>query len=119
MIRIVFWRVKVRVHAASRAKLEHGFAMRHAPERSEESLNDAAALKTDFHQSIEKLSLQAGQKDLRGVRYEVGCWNIGKLEYWVLNPSIHRSILPLFQVLLRWSEAIERNEAYEFFSAAC
>jgi hypothetical protein len=40
--------------------------MRHAPERSEESLNDAAALKTDFHQSVEKLSLQAGQKDLRG-----------------------------------------------------
>jgi hypothetical protein len=51
-------------------------------------------------------------------RYEVGCWNIGKLEYWVLNPSIHRSILPLFQVLLRCSEAIERNQAYESFSEA-
>jgi len=36
--------------------------MRHAPERSEESFNDAAALKTDFHRSVEKLSLQAGQK---------------------------------------------------------
>jgi hypothetical protein len=45
------------------------------------------------------------------------------LEYWniglsVLNPSIHYSILPL-QSLLRWSEAIERHEAYESFSAAC
>jgi hypothetical protein len=37
----------------------------------------------------------------------VGCWNIGKLEYWVLNPSIHRFILPLFQALLRQSEAID------------
>ena len=41
-------------------------------------------------------------------------WNIGSL-----NPSIHRSILPLFQALLRWREAIERNEAYEAFSAPC
>jgi hypothetical protein len=40
------------------------------------------------------------------------------LEYWVLNASIHHSILPLFHSLLRWSEAIEqRNEAYESFSA--
>ena len=40
------------------------------------------------------------------------------LEYWVLNASIHHSILPLSHSLLRWSEAIEqRNEAYESFSA--
>ena len=40
------------------------------------------------------------------------------LEYWVLNASIHHSILPLFHSLLRCSEAIEqRNEAYESFSS--
>lgn len=104
MIRIVFWRVKVRVHAASRAKLEHGFAMRHAPERSEESLNDAAALKTDFHQSVEKLSLQAGQKDLRGIRCEVGVleyWKIGILGFEPINPSFHPSTIPSFTTLQR------------------
>ena len=47
----------------------------------------------------------------------MACWNAEELEYWVLNPSIHRSIRPLLQALLRWSEAIERNEAYEFFSS--
>ena len=47
------------------------------------------------------------------------CWNTGILEYWVLNTSIHHSILPLFQSLVHESEAIERNEAYESFSAAC
>jgi hypothetical protein len=50
---------------------------------------------------------------------EMECWNIGILEYWVLNASIHHSILPLFQFLVRWSESGERNEAYESFSAAC
>ncbi len=49
----------------------------------------------------------------------MGFWNMGILESWALNASIHHSILPLFQSLLRWSEAIERNEAYESFSAAC
>jgi hypothetical protein len=40
------------------------------------------------------------------------------LEYWVLNASIHHSILPRFHPLVGWSEAIEqRNEAYESFSA--
>jgi hypothetical protein len=50
---------------------------------------------------------------------EMGCWNMGILESWVLNVSIHHSILPSFQSLLRWSEAFKRNEAYEAFSAAC
>jgi len=50
---------------------------------------------------------------------EMGCWNMGILEYWVLNASIHHSILPRFQSLARWSAAIERNEAYESFSATC
>jgi hypothetical protein len=45
------------------------------------------------------------------------CWNTGILEYWVLNASIHHSILPLFQSLVHESEAIERNEAYESFSS--
>jgi hypothetical protein len=49
----------------------------------------------------------------------MGCWNMGILEYWVLNASLHYSIIPLLQSVLRCSEAIERNEAYEFFSAAC
>jgi hypothetical protein len=60
----------------------------------------------------------------------MGCWNMGILEYWVLNASLHYSIIPLLQSVLRWSEAIERTlrhaqgnrligEAYEFFSAAC
>jgi hypothetical protein len=40
------------------------------------------------------------------------------LEYWVLNPSFHYSIVPIFPQLLRWSEAIERNEANESLSAA-
>ena len=31
------------------------------------------------------------------------CWNIGILEYWVLNPSIHHSTIP---ILVRCSEAI-------------
>jgi hypothetical protein len=66
MIGIVFWRVKVGVHAAPSAKLKQSFAMRHAPKGSEKSFNDTAALETDFHRSVEKLSLQAGQKDLRG-----------------------------------------------------
>jgi hypothetical protein len=59
MIGVVLWRVEVGVHAARRAKFKHGFAMRHAPKRSEKSFNDTAALKTDFHQIVEKLSLQA------------------------------------------------------------
>jgi hypothetical protein len=46
-------------------------------------------------------------------------WNVGIWEYWALNASFHYSILPLFQSLLRFSEAISRNEAYESFSAAC
>ena len=49
----------------------------------------------------------------------MGCWSTGVLEYWVLDPSIHYSTTPLFQSLILWSEAIERNEAYEAFSAAC
>ena len=42
--------------------------------------------------------------------------NIGVLGLKRINPSFHLSTIP---ILLRWSEAIERNEAYEFFSAAC
>jgi hypothetical protein len=42
---------------------------------------------------------------------------MGILESWVLSASIHLSILPPFQSLLRWSEALKRNEAYEAFSA--
>ena len=36
-----------------------------------------------------------------------------------VNASLHYSTTPLFQSLVHWSEAIERNEAYESFSAAC
>jgi len=50
-------------------------------------------------------------------------WNIGVLEYLVLNSSCNYSTVPPFQCsdvpmlqqLLRWSEAIERNKAYEPF----
>ena len=45
-------------------------------------------------------------------------WSMGELEYWVLNASLHYSITPVFQSLVRRSEAIERNEVYESFSAA-
>ena len=41
--------------------------------------------------------------------------NIGVLGFKRIIPSFHHSIL--YQ--LRWSEAIERNEAYEAFSAVC
>ena len=46
-------------------------------------------------------------------------WSMGELEYWVLTASLHYSITPVFQSLVRRSEAIERNEAHESFSAAC
>jgi hypothetical protein len=43
-----------------------------------------------------------------------------KIECWRgVNASLHYSTTPSFQSLVRWSEAIERNEAYEPFSAAC
>jgi hypothetical protein len=47
----------------------------------------------------------------------------GMMEYWniggvVFNASLHYSIVPGFQSVVRCSQAIERNEAYEFFSAA-
>jgi hypothetical protein len=52
VIGIVFWRIKVSVHAASGAKLKHGFAVRHAPGRAKKSFNDATALELfDFHDS--------------------------------------------------------------------
>jgi hypothetical protein len=47
----------------------------------------------------------------------MGCWSMGILDYWVLNPSLQYSITPLFQSPVRSSEAIERNEAYEAFAA--
>ena len=37
----------------------------------------------------------------------------------VVNASLHYSTTPLFQSPVRGSESIERNEAYEFFSATC
>jgi hypothetical protein len=43
---------------------------------------------------------------------------VRKSKCWI-NASLHYSIIPLLQSLLRWSEAIERNEAYESFSADC
>jgi len=43
---------------------------------------------------------------------------MGVLDYWVLNASLHYSIIALLQSLLRWSEAIEGNEADEPFSMA-
>jgi hypothetical protein len=43
-----------------------------------------------------------------------------EIEGWrASNASLHYSTTPLFQSLVRWSETIERNEAYEAFSAAC
>jgi hypothetical protein len=40
---------------------------------------------------------------------------------WVLTAPLHYSTIPILQSssLSRRSEAIERNEAYESFSAAC
>jgi hypothetical protein len=32
-----------------------------------------------------------------------------------INALLQHSIIPVLQSLLRWSEAIERNEAYESF----
>jgi hypothetical protein len=62
-------------------------------------------------------SLAGRSKRFRGVRgngvLEYG--NIGVLGLKRINPSFHPSTIP---ILLRWSEALERNEAYEFFSAA-
>jgi hypothetical protein len=43
-------------------------------------------------------------------------WNVGVLEYWIIG---FEPIIPSFQSLVRCSETIERNEAYEAFSAAC
>jgi hypothetical protein len=61
--------------------------------------------------------LQAVQKDSEAYEgngvLEYG--NIGVLGFKHINPSFHPSTI---QSLLRWSEAIERNEAYESFSAA-
>ena len=69
---------------------------------------------------------QAAQKDLRGKAHEdrsfgfaqdrlrrrrmseMGCWSVG-LEYWVLNSSLHYSIIPVPQSPIRWSEAVERT----------
>ena len=69
---------------------------------------------------FEKLLLQAAERTQRQMS-EMECWSTGVLEYWVLNPSLHYSITPilLYSSLSRCSEAIECNEAYEFFSAAC
>jgi hypothetical protein len=50
--------------------------MHHAPEWSEKSFNDTAALETDFHQSVKKLSLQAGQKNIRGEARVLRIWLI-------------------------------------------
>jgi hypothetical protein len=46
----------------------------------------------------------------------MGCWSMGVLERWV---SVHHSSTPPLHYSnhLGWSEAIERNEAYESFSA--
>ena len=49
----------------------------------------------------------------------MGCWNSGVLEHWGRNTALHYSTTPVLQRLLRWSEAIERNEAGESFSAVC
>jgi hypothetical protein len=59
-------------------------------------------------------SLAGCSKRLRGVRGN-GVLEYGNIEILGLkriNPSFHPSIIP---ILLRWSEAMERNEAYEFF----
>jgi hypothetical protein len=45
-------------------------------------------------------------------------WNIGILGFERMRPSFHHSILPLFQAAVPCGTAIERNDAYEAFSAA-
>jgi hypothetical protein len=70
--------------------------MRHAPERPEESFNDTAARKTDFHPSVEN---PTGQKDSEARR--------GKID------ERRRTLLYVD------AKSIERNEAYESFSTAC
>jgi len=47
---------------------------------------------------------------------EMESWNIGVLGFERIIPSFHPSTIPIFSTL---DEAIERNEAYESFSAAC
>jgi hypothetical protein len=44
---------------------------------------------------------------LKKISQEMECWNTGVLEYWVLNPSFHYSIVPIFPQLLRCGEAID------------
>jgi hypothetical protein len=80
-------------------------------------------------QVAEKLCLQAAQKDLRGeardksilrLPLRTGSPPVPEIECWrEVNASLHYSTAPLFQSLVRWSEAIERNEAYASFSAGC
>ena len=44
---------------------------------------------------------------------------VPKIECWrAIHALLQHSIIPVLQSLLRWSELIERNEAYEAFSAA-
>src|SRR6266545_8098822 len=45
VVRIVLGRVEISIHAARRAEFEKSPAVRHAPERPEESFYDAVALK--------------------------------------------------------------------------
>jgi hypothetical protein len=77
---------------------------------------------------LKKLYSQAAQKDSEakrakdrsfGFRSGQAPHQVPKIECWRgINALLQHSIIPVLQSLLRCRELIERNEAYEAFSAA-